>query len=543
MLPFFQDLSNLVDRCNSITLNVVHQLASLYNGGLTLWKSTFKHVHLLPVYQSLGDLLTVMVTLDAIIMDNPAISDAWESYKRMMQFVRAEPSRYGIDEERVRQFERLLVSLDQSIMSGAILRSCVEQDFTQMATDDEEGRGVTVEVRNNKLFLDEFFFCTRDRFHVAEGLIGEPTETDQRMDLVGAFGLYVLYRKLTPSKMLPDASFYRRMWAVQKKVPLVTLYGRVVWYPSDFLAHNAPFDTKKLEPADPTAFRREYVRRLDESFGDEVRGCYLKTSAWLVGMESHLQPTVRPEEASQPVRLLQDRSHLLLTGQLLAYRISHLVSTFMNLHLSQGVPMPKRNIAPLRQCIEMLKAVEECFARKGPVIAECMAFMTRQFSGSLYSIFRPLHMKLDASKRFDDTKLDVLAAVMVLDTALRGSESMSFTRYTVVGLALRVVLISSTVKEMQAEEALSKMWKLSLCWDWQRKVRQACNCTFLYWTKDLLSNFVEDVWDEPEQSNRLPYVLSAFSDARSLLMQAQHRPDPAEFKTKYAALAHYPLTR
>ena len=39
MLPFFQDLSNLVDRCNSICVNVIHQLASLYNGMQKLWKN------------------------------------------------------------------------------------------------------------------------------------------------------------------------------------------------------------------------------------------------------------------------------------------------------------------------------------------------------------------------------------------------------------------------------------------------------------------------------------------------------------------------
>ena len=29
MLPFFQDLANLVDRCNSITVNIIHQLVSI----------------------------------------------------------------------------------------------------------------------------------------------------------------------------------------------------------------------------------------------------------------------------------------------------------------------------------------------------------------------------------------------------------------------------------------------------------------------------------------------------------------------------------
>ena len=85
MLPFFQDLANLVDRCNSITVNTIHQLASLHHSMQKLWKSTFKHVHLIPVYHALGELLEVLITLDAIVVDNPAIASAWDQYKRMMQ--------------------------------------------------------------------------------------------------------------------------------------------------------------------------------------------------------------------------------------------------------------------------------------------------------------------------------------------------------------------------------------------------------------------------------------------------------------------------
>ena len=48
-------------------------------------------------------------------------------------------------------------------------------------------------------------FCIKDRFLVAASAIGTPTETFERHHLVGAFGLYVLYRRLTPPNILPDA--------------------------------------------------------------------------------------------------------------------------------------------------------------------------------------------------------------------------------------------------------------------------------------------------------------------------------------------------
>ena len=61
-----------------------------------------------------------------------------------------------------------------------------------------------------------------------------------------------------------------------------------------------------------------------------------------------------------PYEWIHNRGRLRLApGQLLALRVHHLVHTMMNLHLSLGVPMAKRNIHPLRQCIEILKAIEQ----------------------------------------------------------------------------------------------------------------------------------------------------------------------------------------
>ena len=52
----------------------------------------FRHVH----QHALGELLEVLVTLDAIVLDNPAIGTAWENYKRMMQYVRARPDEFAL---------------------------------------------------------------------------------------------------------------------------------------------------------------------------------------------------------------------------------------------------------------------------------------------------------------------------------------------------------------------------------------------------------------------------------------------------------------
>ena len=176
LVPFLQELSNFVERCHACCVNMVHQLAALYNPREKLHQSTFKHTRLTVAYRSLGDLLQLLITLDGVIARNEALHGAWNDYKRMMQYVRARPDEFALGapggggaaaaEEagepprapttsRLEKFERLLVHLDKTVMSSACFRGCIEQDFEDVAlagsenADDEEADAapMTVSVR------------------------------------------------------------------------------------------------------------------------------------------------------------------------------------------------------------------------------------------------------------------------------------------------------------------------------------------------------------------------------------------------------------
>jgi WASH complex subunit 7 len=60
---------------------------------------------------------------------------------------------------------------------------------------------------------------------------------------------------------------------------------------------------------------------------------------------------------------------------MLAYRISNLFKTAVYLHLSVGVPLKKAFIAPLFQCVEMLKAVAATFHRRSAMIGQSILHM------------------------------------------------------------------------------------------------------------------------------------------------------------------------
>ena len=92
---------------------------------------------------------------------------------------------------------------------------------------------------------------------------GSDHETDVHGEnqLVGLAGIYVLYSRLLPSRISPDTKFYQKLWALQSKIPIVTLYGNVYWFLNEFLLSSCPCPTQKLKPKDVPSFRRDFIAK------------------------------------------------------------------------------------------------------------------------------------------------------------------------------------------------------------------------------------------------------------------------------------------
>ena len=102
----------------------------------------------------------------------------------MMQVVRADPKRFGWNEKKVKRYERLLVSLDQTVMAGAMFQSCVEADFESPQEDDGDDGGRRIDIMDNRVFLKEFFTLLSEDLNENIAGIGHPAEMEHRLRLM-----------------------------------------------------------------------------------------------------------------------------------------------------------------------------------------------------------------------------------------------------------------------------------------------------------------------------------------------------------------------
>jgi WASH complex subunit 7 len=298
-LPLLLDLSNFISRLYSLSRNLLNQLACLFHERQKLWMTTFKFIHLDLPFQSLGELASILLTLDAIVLDNPNFVTFWTAFKRMIKYIRADPARYGMDNPiKLRLFETMLLALDRGILSGRMFENLLEMDYgLQQATAVASAGGATAAsavpstaatlVAGNRVLYETMTSFIRSWFkRLTHGLgdVNNTVETYPRIHIVECYALYALQRALFRNTFKPDKTLFTDLWNLQKKIAIIPLFGRACWFPADFLGRHAPIDLKNLTPSGKQVaqVRSEILAAADETFVGKTEELYNQLAVWMV---------------------------------------------------------------------------------------------------------------------------------------------------------------------------------------------------------------------------------------------------------------------
>ncbi len=528
-LPFLQDLANFCKRVNAVVRNCVAQLACLYHERMKLYNTTFKTVELDVVFHALGEMCTVLVTIDTLISSNIELINAWTAYKLMMKYARSDPEKYKMDSEKLSQLDQLIVSLDERVMHSAFL-ALLNQDYSlpdpqnpnASAPNTTSAASAAVLISGNRVFSQTFVDAIdRGLARVKAGL-AEPMETYERSKIVDLYSLYALYRALFRSAVRDDPKLFKRLWEVQLQVPMVVLAHGALWFIADFLANNAPApDATSLKPApkEVVKTRKELLANLDEEFNQQTQSLYLQLCIWMVRMESELL-TSKEHSAGA---LLNARAKLLIHGLLLANKVRNLLLTSIHLRLHLRMPFQSRNLRSLAICVEMLKAIQLTYRRRMAMVSDNVNHMIAQTSFTLRKIFAPIKEKLEKRDRLNDTKADVYSAVSLAFATLEQPPTRD--RRVVLGLALSVSQMKSMLKSPYDDEVRYQIWKLDRLATFQETIARLCDTSVLYWTANLVPQFLKDVAQHPDQTHRLQYIFSALRDCSNMLRVSATSPE------------------
>jgi hypothetical protein len=119
-------------------------------------------------------------------------------------------------------FERMMVQLDFNLMSSRSFIAAIEQDFDPCGRFQAAKFPLWDEVKS---IVSTMYgqYCER---------VNTEQETSERLDCAGIYAMYVLYRRLLPPNVVPDARLHKSLWSVFPAMcPILELYGPLHFIP------------------------------------------------------------------------------------------------------------------------------------------------------------------------------------------------------------------------------------------------------------------------------------------------------------------------
>nr|XP_033806701.1 LOW QUALITY PROTEIN: WASH complex subunit 4 [Geotrypetes seraphini] len=509
-VSFLQELSCFVTRCYEVVMNAVHQLASLYNSSRNASKIIeTSGVHFQTMYEHLGELLTVLLTLDEIINNHATMKDHWTMYKRLLKSVHHNPLKFGIQEEKLKPFEKLLLKLESQLLDGMIFQGCIEQQF------DSTNGGVSVS--KNSTFAEEFAHNIRTIFTNIDLKLGEPSEIDQRDRYVGLCGLFALHFHIFRTI---DKKFYKLLLDGCKKVPAITLTGNIIWFADNFLLQKVPASTKLLDKKSIQAIktqRESFLQQKALSLTKDVQSYYVLVCSWMMKMESIFSKEQCMDKFAED---LTNRCNIFVQGYVYACGLSNIIKTTMNLHMSLQKPMTKTSVKALCRLVELLKAIEHTFHRKSMVMADSVSHITQHLQYQALNAIAVAKKRVISDKKYSEQRLDVLSALVLAENTINGPSTKQ--RRLVVSLALSVGTQMKTFKDEELLPLQLVMKKMDLISELRERVRGQCDCSFLYWHRAVFPIYLDDVYEHAVDAARLHYMFSALQNCVPAMMYAKH---------------------
>ena len=231
MVGVFKEIYELIKRLVILLHNLINQLHWINNKLDPLYKKFFKENPFNSALDTLGKGISVILTLDALIKENEDLTTHWNLYKRMLKLIRADPAKFNTTESHIKSFERVLLKIDKTVLSGNCLNLCLGQNFDienivqvmNFSAPTKERKSFLI--KDNKEFYNMIVNYIKSNLTDLNEIIGLSTETIERKKFFHVLGVYTLCRKLFPKE--EDRKLWKLIWSFQKRMPLLFVHCHV----------------------------------------------------------------------------------------------------------------------------------------------------------------------------------------------------------------------------------------------------------------------------------------------------------------------------
>ena len=418
MIPLLRKLLNYITHCYEVVKNILCQLTQLYCHPETQPKFLeVQETHFKIIFERLGELLAVFVSLDSIINRNSLLREHIAQFQHIVRSIQA--SSFETTPEELCQLDLILDEISEKILSGTIFLRCVTLNFAEQS------------ISQNKVVLEEIGANIKGCLQELLLRLDKETEKDHLENLrkfMHGVCLHVLHSHLSSCV---DKKQLKIIIDISRLIVAVPLQGSCLWFPDQFLSLYLPkghkmVDAKTLDSIASARFN--YLRNKSLQLNKDIQ----QWNGKIVLLLSRLSVHVSSEEE------LAKQCSFVLQGLGLVAQMNGTVHLLLNLHLSIQPVIGKATVLAIFRILELIKTAARALERHISDLPQPWLHLQQQLRQSVIAIIISGKKLLEGEKRVN-SGIDTCKSALVLAQHLL---SGACTRRRVIGARLSLAIAS-----------------------------------------------------------------------------------------------------
>ncbi|XKL60625.1 hypothetical protein PGB90_007682 [Kerria lacca] len=490
-LPLLQNLSNFVAHCERVIFDILCQLSAFYKLHFEITDA-----NLYDVFDNLGRILLILIMLEETLSNNNTLIYHWSYYRRTVQVALHAASGFSINANKIRQLNNLLDRLESQLFAKKIFENFLKLNFEQKQS-----------VQQNKHLQEEFSIYLRTLHNELDKMMNKQNGTlmTKLMKLslifilqINIFGVY-------------EKKFLKNIADIIKKFPFLTLRSNVLIQLDKFIINHVgsliKLSEKKMFEKDQEQCVKLYLNEITQRMNKDVQYYTSNVLSWLLKFENKLLKEIPYLKADY----LEEICNVLIEGINFNRHIKILLTTVSNLHINANKPMYKTSAVSFCKLIELMKCVYSVYVRHQAIIFKLINYIIQYLQYVCLQILNKNKRNIGASnKRFKEIRVDAMSSLVIAENCLIGSPTR--LRLTIITLCLNLANQAKCLNESDRYRLYEILNKLSIITSLFEKLDEVSECKFIYWNKNTLPLYLEDVTKKKLETNRMQYLLDALEN-------------------------------
>lgn len=514
LLPMLQDVLDFLEQLESLVSNLLVQVEAT-----CVWEGLggTKDCLMQTAFRSVGRGLVVLLTIQTMV--TLKILPLFFSYRRMLHTMMSKSERVKADLNVLEEVQGQVVHQEESLRMGA---------FTNFI-DAHVKHGIVGQVLRKRRVGNMIEAYVKGTISsICACLNGCDENFWHREDLLGVLLIFVTY--CWGGSCPKDRKLLRIVLDVHQKCPILPLFCNLVVNPSRLLMDMLPSSMLSLIPYDYSnqalIQSSVHLNGLISGLESNLSTISFRGSVWSMEVCALLDKGMGDGEMSDFISLIMGGFQLLVF-------MRRNLETVIQLHVEQLEPMSKSNLANVANyiCYQKLltASVTKCWDHIRKHIKDIQKHYTakmRVHLESVQDIVTNLEKNAKARRfqtvwRTNKICSELEQCALWLDIGLQALEGdPALPQRLMLEFVLDILRQTNLLPQwvdVHGCQIVSRMEEAEQIVDLlERLVR----CEFLYFHPELMRNAFHMVFTNPEEANKLPYLVDGFLDARHLVEQA-----------------------